>query len=191
MMKWAAPRLIGAVAALATACATVGVRPDDASAADHRRVASAGGEEATQHVAAARVLESFEAAQCGSVSAELRRDCPLEYLSASVQDVEGGVLVRPDGDVSLDELANRMRCHQAFGRTRHFAHMSDCPLYLGGLKIGTAEHALTITASDSRAADEIRERTHALLEREVAPSSPRPSGGGMSPSVPFSIGSGF
>jgi len=181
------------LALLSASCAGIGTRPDDASAVEHRRAALEGGSDAREHLAAAAQLEAFELEACLHVAPEIRLDCPLEYLDASATNAEGGVLVRPRGGRSVSRLAELMRCHQAFGRARHFEHMAGCPLYLPGLEVEVSgADSIRITSSDEEVADRVRERSHAILERKVQPSSsPGQHGEGTAPGVPFLVGGGL
>jgi len=188
-----ARRSLALLALLSASCAGIGTRPDDASAVEHRRAALEGASDVRERLAAAEQLKAFELEACLHVAPEIRLDCPLEYLDASVTNVEGGVLVRPRGGCSVSRLAELMRCHRAFGRARHIEHMAGCPLYLLGLEVeATGSDSIRITSSDEEVAHCVRERSHAMLERNVRPSSsPGQHGGGTAPGVPFLVGGGL
>jgi len=167
-------KLTSAMSMLFVACAGAGVRPDDASAVEHRRAADEGGAEAAVHAQAARVLEEFEEERCHDISSHQRRDCPLRDQAVAVRDVPGGSAVDLRPGVDLDRMAVLARCHQAFGRARHFEDMPTCPLFVPGLDVqpSPAGRSLLITTTDPEHVRVIRERARALIQAQTESGGP-------------------
>jgi hypothetical protein len=197
----------------ATACGGAVVRPDDMSAADHRREAAremayardqtaqydpqsdvllGTGERddlypvivynpdegrlraaeahmghAREHLAAAEVLERFEAEECAQVPAEARGACPLIGGVSSVDDIPGGVLMRLEPGVEAAPLAARMRCHLAYARARAYEQNQACPIYLRGVIITTPASGGTIGLTSGEA--EMIELIRKLIRAQILP----------------------
>lgn len=98
---------------------------------------------AEQHMAHARAhedaaleLERFESKHCAHIPARERAACPILGPVTEIRDVPNGVRVELSSTVSVAAVVSRMRCHQAFARTRAYAdEAATCPLYVRGIDI--------------------------------------------------------
>ncbi len=128
---------------------------------------------ARQHVAAAKVLETFEQAECKQFPPATRAACPLLGPVLEIVDVPGGVRARFAESVRVEAVVAHMRCHLAFARTRGFDTVADCPLYVRGIEIRRTSdpHAVEIVGRDATIASEIRSRAReeAVLVRAGKP----------------------
>ncbi len=132
------------------------------SAAAHARHAAA-------HERAAAELEGFEEADCRGIPAETRAACPLLNDVVEIDDVYGGARVVFAANVSVRETVARIRCHLAFARTRAYADVEDCPLYVRGVEVAAAgPHALTLTCRDETDR-ELTRRIRQLARAEALP----------------------
>jgi hypothetical protein len=119
---------------------------------------------AEEHRAAAEALEAYEEQECARFPPATRAACPLLGQLESVEDVEGGVRLRFAEGVPLDAVADHMRCHVAYARTRGREGMEHCPLYVEGAAVGTDDGAVTLTTdAGEEAVAELRARARAHL----------------------------
>jgi hypothetical protein len=123
----------------------------------HLGAALAHGSHAREHEEAAEALEHFEDDACRALAPAARAACPLLHDVVAIVDVEGGVRVRFADPVATDDLVARIQCHLAYARTRGFAGVEDCPLYVRGVRAAAAgPHAIELTAADPAVALRIR-----------------------------------
>lgn len=124
-------------------------------AREHRR-------HAREHLEAARVLEDFEAAECGAFPPETRVVCPLIGQVDAVEDIPGGVRVRLAEGVPPHAAVAHMRCHLAFARARGRVGMHECPLYLRGIQVEAAagSQSVDLLTADPNDVEALRRRTH-------------------------------
>jgi hypothetical protein len=192
-------------------CATTRVRPDEASAEEHRRIAAhesalADAERAKydpaaraippfqvqnipevgeynpterhlklaathaaharQHASAAADLERFEDGACKPLAPAARAACPVLGPIVAVEDIDHGVRLRPADANAIDPLVALMRCHLAYARTRGFANVPDCPLYMRSVEIRLSAdgHAIELTSPEAPTVHELRDRVHGLVQ---------------------------
>jgi len=120
-------------------------------------------EHAAEHRAAAHALESFEAAECKRFSSATRVECPLLDVVTRVEDIPNGVRVFLADGVWARAVADHIRCHHAFGRSRHFEHMAACPAYVPSVEVGVSPDgkSVTLSSTDQTGVRDIRARAHA------------------------------
>lgn len=148
------------------------VKPDEMSAAQHRKEAARENEaarqrraddhraHARQHEKAAQALERFEAAECIGFPPVARAACPLLRRVSRIDDIGGGVRVTFAPGAPVHAVFAHMRCHYAYARARAFEEVVACPLYIRGVDIRRAKDplAIDITHADGRLVDELRVR---------------------------------
>jgi hypothetical protein len=119
---------------------------------------------ARAHDAAAKSLEKFEDAECGAFSPAQREVCPLLGPIVAVEDIDGGVRVHFEGEISVAALVAHMRCHLAFARTRGYDVETPCALYVKGARVDPAPDgkAVDITADKKATVAAIRADARAL-----------------------------
>ncbi|GEM_PF-741948 len=149
---------------------------DPADRARHHR------ELAARHRAAAEALERFERGTCAAFPPRTRAVCPVARAVSHTQHVDGGLRLFVRAGLPLQAVVAHMRCHHAYGRTRAFAGMPDCPLYIKGLRVRAdrASRSVDLTVDDRASVRELRRRaaTHFACDRPAPPSpSTKPSGG--------------
>jgi hypothetical protein len=115
---------------------------------------------AEQHGAAAKYLETFEAAECKEFPPATRAACPLLGPLVEIADVPGGVRARFAEGVRVDAVVAHMQCHLAFAQSRGFDTVAGCPLYVRGIEIRRASGpgAVEIVGRNATVAREIRRR---------------------------------
>ncbi len=120
---------------------------------------------ATDHRAAAEVLERFEAGQCSAFPPETRAASPLLGQVEDVADVYGGVRLRFAPDVDMNAAVAHVRCHLAFARTRARIGMDECPLYVGGVDVERLprSRSIELSVADPEALEELKRRAHTML----------------------------
>jgi hypothetical protein len=132
----------------------------------HLQAAEEHSRHAGEHERAAQALEAFEDAECRAIAPEERPSCPLLHDVVRIEDTAGGVRVVFADKVDVAEVVAHIRCHLAYSRTRAFADVEDCPLYVRGVKVAPAGmHAITLTADESETVQRIRR----LSREEVLP----------------------
>jgi hypothetical protein len=115
---------------------------------------------AKQHDAAAKTLEHFEAAECGTLPEGSRAACPLIGPVTRIDDISRGVRVTFAPGTRVDAVVAHMRCHYAYARARAFDARVSCPLYMPGIRIRQAGPlAVEILADDDKRVDELRGRS--------------------------------
>jgi hypothetical protein len=115
---------------------------------------------AREHESAAKVLERFEAAECGELPERSRSACPLLGPVAKIDDVKRGVRVTFVPGTRVDAVVAHMRCHYAFARSHGFDSRVSCPLYMPGLQIRqVGEMAVLLESPDKGHVDELRSRS--------------------------------
>jgi hypothetical protein len=136
----------------------------------HLRLAAAHATHARAHQAAAEELERFEDAACKPLPPSVRAACPVIGPMAAIEDIDGGVRLRPVDGGQLDRTVALMRCHLAYARTRGFATVPDCPLYMRGVEIRASADGrwIELTAPEGPALRELRDRVHALAVQSSA-----------------------
>lgn len=105
---------------------------------------------------------------CAGVAPEHQAKCPMGAWAQSADDVEGGVLLHLNASAPPpEETQKRMRCHRAWMAHDPSNAMPRCPLGSPGITItataGSAGTDLSLIASKSEDALEVRKRTHASL----------------------------
>lgn len=117
---------------------------------------------ARQHLGAAKYLEASEDVACLSTPVPERAACPLLAPATTVADIPRGVRVRFAEGAHVDAILAHMRCHQAYSRTRGFAEVTGCPLYVRGIDIVHGPEAWTIdivsVGNDAKVTAEVRAR---------------------------------
>ena len=120
---------------------------------------------AEDHRRAAASLEAYEALECARFPAQTRAACPLLGQVAALADVDGGVEISLADGVRADAIADHMRCHVAYARTRGREGMDRCPLYVEGASV-SSEGALTLTTNaGGEAVEELRRLARAHIAR--------------------------
>ncbi len=124
---------------------------------------------ASDHQAAAEALEAFEEGECAAFSSTTRAACPLLGQLESVEDIEGGVRLRFLEEINFQAVSDHVRCHLAFGRTRGYEGMTNCPLYLRGLQVRpvTESRSLELTTDDPEVVTELRRRAATHVEADA------------------------
>lgn len=120
---------------------------------------------AAEHQAAAASLEAFEAEECARFPAATRVVCPLLGQLSGVDDIDGGVRLRFAEGVNLEAVADHLRCHVAFARTRGREGMSHCPMYVEGARVGADGGVTLTTGAGTEAVAELRRRARAHVSR--------------------------
>lgn len=123
-------------------------------------------EHARQHLDAAELLETYEAAECGMSPSDERVTCPLLQETSRIEDIRGGVRIHLVEGANAERVVNHMRCHHAFGRARGFQDMDACPLYLKKLRVRqVAPGVIELTSGRATTAAELqrRARDHVAL----------------------------
>jgi hypothetical protein len=115
---------------------------------------------AREHEAAARALERFEDAECGSFPERTRAACPLLGPVTRIDDVTRGVRVTFASGTRVDAIAAHMKCHYAYARSRAFDARVSCPLYMPGIEIlQVSPLAVELGMRDKTRVDELRGRS--------------------------------
>lgn len=123
---------------------------------------------ARDHLAAAKTLETFEEKECAALPGETRPVCPLMGTIADVQDIDGGVSLQFTSDANKPAIIAHIKCHFAFGQTRGFEGMDNCPLYVKGLTVVEREGRLELTAPDEASVVRLRAQTREHLDAHGA-----------------------
>lgn len=116
---------------------------------------------AADHRAAAAALESFEEQECARFPPETRASCPLLGQVASVEDIDGGIRIGLSEGANAAAVADHMRCHLAYARTRGREGMDHCPLYVEGASVETEGGITLRTDAGDAAVSELRRRARA------------------------------
>ncbi len=128
--------------------------------AEHRDEAAEHRAHAAQHEAAADSLRHFEAVECRAFPPETRAACPLLSGVTEVVNIAGGVRMHFAPDAPADAVLARIRCHLAYARTRAYAAVSSCPLYVRGVDARAgAGGTIELTAADAATVQLIRDET--------------------------------
>lgn len=128
--------------------------------AHHQSIAERHQRHARDHAAAAKALESFEEAECGSFAPAVRASCPLLGQVVAVENIQQGVRIRFADNVNIDAAAAHIRCHLAYAATQGREGMHHCPLYLKRVKSEkSGPHTIDLTAGDSETTKALRQRT--------------------------------
>lgn len=122
---------------------------------------------AENHRAAAETLEVFEEGECGAFSPEVRAVCPLLGQLESFEDIEGGVRIRFLDDVNFEAAAAHVECHFAYGRTRGYEGMDNCPLYIRGLEVRRMadRRSLELISDDPNGVLDLRHRIDTHIDQ--------------------------
>ncbi len=125
---------------------------------------------ASEHLQAAELLETFEAAECTRSPHQERAMCPVLQDVIRVENTRTGVrLILVEG-ADAEKVVNHMRCHHAFGKTRGFQDMDSCPLYLNQIRIRkTAPGVIELTSGRPSTAVEIQRRSRDHVTEERVP----------------------
>lgn len=125
----------------------------------YRTAAERHHEAAAQHLAAAKVLESFEDARCQGLAHETRAMCPLLGQVHAVRDIPDGVEVTVSPETPLDAFMAQVQCHLAFARTEARGGMDACPLFLPDVHVTAREgNKVDFTVDDGDLVGELRRR---------------------------------
>lgn len=102
---------------------------------EHLVAADAQMRKATEHLAAARQLERFEADACKDIAPAARAACPLLASSVSrVGHTERGVELELKPGADVEGTVRRLNCHLAYAEANGFEKPS-CPLFVRGMTI--------------------------------------------------------
>jgi hypothetical protein len=98
----------------------------------HQVAADAELRAASEHLRAAKELESFEDAACRDLPAAERASCPLLGSSVfQVRHTASGFQLVMKPNVDVGDIDRRLSCHLAYARARGFDRPS-CPLFVKG-----------------------------------------------------------
>lgn len=115
---------------------------------------------AKQHEQSARLLETFEEAECARSPGQERAACPILVAVSRVENIRAGVRMYLVPGVDTQQVLNHMRCHHAFGRVHGFEEMDACPLYLQQLQIREVEPGvIELTGRGINRVEEIQRRS--------------------------------
>jgi hypothetical protein len=91
----------------------------------------------------------------------VRAACPVAGPIKGVQDIPSGVRFAVAEDAPLDAVLAHMRCHFAWARTRGFAQLPGCPIYIKGISIqaGADGHSVEVTAGDKATIADLQRRS--------------------------------
>lgn len=126
---------------------------------------------AMQHRQAAKVLETFEEAECARSPDQERIICPILAQVSRVEDIRMGARLYLVEGSDTAQVVNHMRCHNAFGRAHGFEEMDGCPLYLKHLTIRQVSPGIVeLVGTNASTAQQIQRRAR----EHVAPPEKAP-----------------
>jgi hypothetical protein len=117
---------------------------------------------ARAHEKAAAELEKFEMEECHAFTPKVRAACPVGGPVTRVDDLPDGVRFVLADNAPIDAVVAHMKCHFAWARTRGFADLPGCPVYIKGIEIRLSADgkSVEVTARDRAVAAELKRRSH-------------------------------